>query len=108
MSLSYWPPDAVCLYSCVFSLTFSVFCCFTGEEGGAESIVRIEKFLDTSVEFHELDLLDKSGLEKLFEKVIRILFIYLFLTRVQHSINCVHYAFGFSYIFLSFSEQELH
>lgn len=35
--------------------------------------MRIEKFLDTSVEFHELDLLDKSGLEKLFEKVRRIL-----------------------------------
>ncbi|XP_068194305.1 UDP-glucose 4-epimerase isoform X2 [Antennarius striatus] len=38
-------------------------------EGGVpESIRRIEKLLDTSIEFHELDLLDKPGLEKLFEK----------------------------------------
>lgn len=55
------------------SLTLPISYCHTGEEGGAESIVRIEKFLETSVEFHELDLLDKSGLEKLFEKVRRIL-----------------------------------
>lgn len=40
-----------------------------GEGGAAESILRIEKLLGTSVEFHELDLLDKPGLEKLFEKV---------------------------------------
>ncbi|XP_034015632.1 UDP-glucose 4-epimerase isoform X2 [Thalassophryne amazonica] len=33
-----------------------------------ESIRRIEKFLDTRIEFHELDLLDKPGLEKLFKK----------------------------------------
>ncbi|XP_075883657.1 UDP-glucose 4-epimerase-like isoform X1 [Nelusetta ayraudi] len=39
-----------------------------GEGGAAESILRIEKLLGTSVEFHELDLLDKPGLEKLFEK----------------------------------------
>lgn len=34
--------------------------------------MRIEKFLDTTVEFHKVDLLDKSGLEKLFEKVRRL------------------------------------
>lgn len=34
-----------------------------------ESIERIEKLLNTSIDFHELDLLDKSGLEKLFKKV---------------------------------------
>uniref|UniRef100_A0A8D0AYA3 UDP-glucose 4-epimerase n=1 Tax=Sander lucioperca TaxID=283035 RepID=A0A8D0AYA3_SANLU len=33
-----------------------------------ESIRRIEKLLDTSIEFHELDLLDQPGLEKLFKK----------------------------------------
>ncbi|XP_019116852.1 UDP-glucose 4-epimerase isoform X2 [Larimichthys crocea] len=33
-----------------------------------ESIHRIEKLLDTSIEFHELDLLDQPGLEKLFKK----------------------------------------
>lgn len=40
-----------------------------GEGGAAESILRIEKFLGTSVEFHELDLLDKAGLDELFKKV---------------------------------------
>lgn len=34
-----------------------------------ESIRRIEKLLDTSIEFHELDLLDRPGLEKIFKKV---------------------------------------
>uniref|UniRef100_A0A7N8YIR8 UDP-glucose 4-epimerase n=1 Tax=Mastacembelus armatus TaxID=205130 RepID=A0A7N8YIR8_9TELE len=33
-----------------------------------ESISRIERILDTSIEFHELDLLDRPGLEKLFKK----------------------------------------
>ncbi|XP_068437218.1 UDP-glucose 4-epimerase isoform X2 [Clinocottus analis] len=33
-----------------------------------ESIRRVEKLLDTSIEFHELDLLDQTGLEKLFKK----------------------------------------
>ncbi|XP_038584397.1 UDP-glucose 4-epimerase isoform X2 [Micropterus salmoides] len=33
-----------------------------------ESILRIEKLLGTSIEFHELDLLDQPGLEKLFKK----------------------------------------
>lgn len=33
-----------------------------------ESIQRIEKLLNTSIEFHELDLLDRPGLEKLFKK----------------------------------------
>uniref|UniRef100_A0AAY4BMV4 UDP-glucose 4-epimerase n=1 Tax=Denticeps clupeoides TaxID=299321 RepID=A0AAY4BMV4_9TELE len=32
-----------------------------------ESLRRIEKFLDTRIEFHDLDLLDKQGLENLFE-----------------------------------------
>lgn len=40
-----------------------------GEGGTAESIRRIEKLLGTSVEFHELDLLDKPGLDELFKKV---------------------------------------
>uniref|UniRef100_A0AAQ4RNJ1 UDP-glucose 4-epimerase n=1 Tax=Gasterosteus aculeatus aculeatus TaxID=481459 RepID=A0AAQ4RNJ1_GASAC len=39
-----------------------------GEGDVPESIRRIEKLLDTSIEFHELDLLDKAGLEKLFKK----------------------------------------
>uniref|UniRef100_A0A3P9MXB9 UDP-glucose 4-epimerase n=1 Tax=Poecilia reticulata TaxID=8081 RepID=A0A3P9MXB9_POERE len=34
----------------------------------AESIRRIEKLLNTSIEFHELDLLDRPALEKLFKK----------------------------------------
>ncbi|KAA0711147.1 UDP-glucose 4-epimerase [Triplophysa tibetana] len=33
-----------------------------------ESLKRVEKFLDTQIEFHELDLLDKPGLEKIFKK----------------------------------------
>uniref|UniRef100_A0A8C1R6M9 UDP-glucose 4-epimerase n=1 Tax=Cyprinus carpio TaxID=7962 RepID=A0A8C1R6M9_CYPCA len=33
-----------------------------------ESLLRIEKFLNTQIEFHELDLLDKPGLEKIFKK----------------------------------------
>ncbi|XP_068607928.1 UDP-glucose 4-epimerase isoform X2 [Brachionichthys hirsutus] len=40
-----------------------------GEGGGVpESIRRLEKILDTSIEFHQLDLLDKPGLEKLFKE----------------------------------------
>lgn len=37
-----------------------------------ESIQRIEKLLNTSIEFHELDLLDKSGLEKIFKQVRKL------------------------------------
>ncbi|KAL2099222.1 hypothetical protein ACEWY4_005702 [Coilia grayii] len=33
-----------------------------------ESLRRIEEFLDTNIEFHELDLLDKPGLERIFKK----------------------------------------
>lgn len=40
-----------------------------GEGGVPESIRRIETILNTSIEFHNLDLLDRPGLEKLFEKV---------------------------------------
>lgn len=40
-----------------------------GEGGAAESILRIEKLLGTSIEFHELDLLNKPGLDELFKKV---------------------------------------
>lgn len=40
-----------------------------GEGGVPESIRRIEKILNTRIEFHNLDLLDRPGLEKLFEKV---------------------------------------
>uniref|UniRef100_A0A674PM52 UDP-glucose 4-epimerase n=1 Tax=Takifugu rubripes TaxID=31033 RepID=A0A674PM52_TAKRU len=39
-----------------------------GEADVPESIQRIEKLLNTSIEFHDLDLLDKAGLEKLFKK----------------------------------------
>lgn len=39
-----------------------------GEGDVPESIIRIEKLLGTSIEFHELDLLDQPGLEKLFKK----------------------------------------
>ncbi|XP_038584396.1 UDP-glucose 4-epimerase isoform X1 [Micropterus salmoides] len=39
-----------------------------GEGDVPESILRIEKLLGTSIEFHELDLLDQPGLEKLFKK----------------------------------------
>ncbi|PWA16363.1 hypothetical protein CCH79_00004647 [Gambusia affinis] len=39
-----------------------------GEGNVAESIRRIEKLLNTSIEFHELDLLDRPALEKLFNK----------------------------------------
>ncbi|XP_061157540.1 UDP-glucose 4-epimerase isoform X2 [Syngnathus typhle] len=36
--------------------------------GVPESLLRIQKFLDTSIEFHELDLLDKPALEGVFKK----------------------------------------
>ena len=49
-----------------------------------ESIQRIEKLLNTSIEFHELDLLDKSGLEKLFKEV-RKLQEFILLQRLGHA-----------------------
>ncbi|XP_066573350.1 UDP-glucose 4-epimerase isoform X1 [Amia ocellicauda] len=39
-----------------------------GEGDVPESLRRIEKILDTSIEFHELDLLDRAGLEEIFKK----------------------------------------
>uniref|UniRef100_A0A673C1H7 UDP-glucose 4-epimerase n=1 Tax=Sphaeramia orbicularis TaxID=375764 RepID=A0A673C1H7_9TELE len=39
-----------------------------GADDVPESIHRIQKLLDTNIEFHELDLLDRTGLEKLFKK----------------------------------------
>uniref|UniRef100_A0A8C7UAI1 UDP-glucose 4-epimerase n=1 Tax=Oncorhynchus mykiss TaxID=8022 RepID=A0A8C7UAI1_ONCMY len=39
-----------------------------GERDVPESLQRIEKILDTSIEFYELDLLDRPGLEKLFKQ----------------------------------------
>uniref|UniRef100_A0A673L7U0 UDP-glucose 4-epimerase n=1 Tax=Sinocyclocheilus rhinocerous TaxID=307959 RepID=A0A673L7U0_9TELE len=39
-----------------------------GDGDVPESLRRIEKFLNTQIEFHELDLLDKPGLEKIFIK----------------------------------------
>ncbi|KAG7280726.1 hypothetical protein CRUP_004526 [Coryphaenoides rupestris] len=39
-----------------------------GEGDVPESLRRIEKFMKTSIEFHELDLLDRAGLENLFKK----------------------------------------
>lgn len=44
-----------------------------GEGNVAESIRRIEKHLGTSIEFHDLDLLDRPGLEKLFKKVRKLI-----------------------------------
>lgn len=52
-----------------------------------ESIHRIEKLLDTSIEFHELDLLDRPGLEKLFKKVRY--FIQTCCNRVKMLVTCV-------------------
>uniref|UniRef100_A0A8C6P4R7 UDP-glucose 4-epimerase n=1 Tax=Nothobranchius furzeri TaxID=105023 RepID=A0A8C6P4R7_NOTFU len=46
--------------------------CSNAVKGGknvAESIQRIQKILDTNIEFHDLDLLDRAGLENLFKKV---------------------------------------
>lgn len=60
-------------------LSFAGVCVFVcgGEGDVPESIHRIEKLLDTSIEFHELDLLDQPGLEKLFKKVRKLMqFIY--------------------------------
>lgn len=55
------------LYLCVCVCVHPV---ANGGEGDVpESLRRIEKILGTSIEFHELDLLDKPGLEKLFKKV---------------------------------------
>ncbi|KAL7873765.1 hypothetical protein AOLI_G00128360 [Acnodon oligacanthus] len=39
-----------------------------GEGDVPESLRRIEKFMDTKIEFYELDLLDKPGLEKIFKQ----------------------------------------
>lgn len=39
-----------------------------GDRDRPESINRIEEILDKSIDFHELDLLDRPGLEKLFKK----------------------------------------
>ncbi|XP_060789315.1 UDP-glucose 4-epimerase isoform X1 [Neoarius graeffei] len=39
-----------------------------GENDLPESLHRIEKFLNTKIEFQELDLLDKPGLEKIFNQ----------------------------------------
>uniref|UniRef100_A0A8C8DK59 UDP-glucose 4-epimerase n=1 Tax=Oryzias sinensis TaxID=183150 RepID=A0A8C8DK59_9TELE len=39
-----------------------------GEGTVAESIRRIEKLLNTTIQFHQLDLLDRPGLENLFKK----------------------------------------
>lgn len=58
----------VCLCVCSF---------MNGGEGNVpESIQRIENHLGTSIEFHELDLLDKPGLDKLFKKVRKLKLIY--------------------------------
>ena len=45
------------------------FILFVGEGDVPESLLRIEKFLKTSIEFHELDLLNREGLEDVFKKV---------------------------------------
>lgn len=56
----------LCVCVCLYVLLPSV----NGGEGDVpESIRRIEKLLDTNIEFHELDLLDKPGLENVFKKV---------------------------------------
>lgn len=40
-----------------------------GEGGVPECLRRIEKLLNTGIEFQELDLLDRTSLEELFKKV---------------------------------------
>lgn len=60
---------ALCACACNF---VSLPATNAGGRGVAESIERIEKLLNTSVEFHQLDLLDKPGLEKLFQEVRRL------------------------------------
>uniref|UniRef100_A0A671QQX9 UDP-glucose 4-epimerase n=1 Tax=Sinocyclocheilus anshuiensis TaxID=1608454 RepID=A0A671QQX9_9TELE len=47
-----------------------------GEGDVPESLRRIEKFLKTQIEFHELDLLDKPGLEKIFKKPQNVCYFY--------------------------------
>lgn len=59
----------VCAHACDFVPLPAI---NTGGKDVPESIQRIEKLLNTSIEFHELDLLDKSGLEKLFQKVRKL------------------------------------
>uniref|UniRef100_A0A1A7WYF2 UDP-glucose 4-epimerase n=2 Tax=Iconisemion striatum TaxID=60296 RepID=A0A1A7WYF2_9TELE len=39
-----------------------------GGQNVAESIQRIQKILNTNIEFHDIDLLDRAGLENLFKK----------------------------------------
>uniref|UniRef100_A0A8C7SYM2 UDP-glucose 4-epimerase n=1 Tax=Oncorhynchus mykiss TaxID=8022 RepID=A0A8C7SYM2_ONCMY len=48
-----------------------------GEGDVPESLRRIEKILDTSIEFHELDLLDRPGLEN----------VYLFVSSVEQPLR---------------------
>ena len=60
----------VCVCVCVCVCLCVLLPLVNGGEGDVpESIRRIEKLLDTSIEFQELDLLDKPGLDKLFKKV---------------------------------------
>lgn len=65
---------SVSVYVCV-----CIHCVLDWGEGNVpESIRRIEKLLKTSIEFHELDLLDRPGLEKLFKKVRKLLHLVCF------------------------------
>jgi len=64
----------VCVRVCVCVCVCVLHPVVNGGEGDVpESIRRVEKLLDTSIEFHELDLLDQPGLEKLFKKVRKLL-----------------------------------
>lgn len=66
----------LCVRVCVRAhvrLTFVPFPAINvGEADVPESIQRIEKLLNTNIEFHDLDLLDKAGLEKLFKQVRKL------------------------------------
>lgn len=74
-----------------------------GEADVPESIQRIEKLLNTSIEFHELDLLDKAGLEKLFKKV-RKLQERILLQDLRASVNrCASSLLSFFFVLLQHS-----
>ncbi len=64
--------------------------CGWGEGDVPESLRRIEKFLNTQIEFHELDLLDKPGLEKIFKKVKETYTLFILLYIILNLFH-IHY-----------------
>ena len=58
---------SVCICTPMHYLT--CFILFVGEGDVPESLLRIEQLMGTHIEFHELDLLNREGLEALFQKV---------------------------------------